>query len=90
MRKHTDLFLIHSKLNQTLGPLQLGMCKMSYNVFPDIWREFPRFAFVPITFCPAPGQAMLLWARVPLLLPQLSAVFCATAAPALHYFNKDL
>lgn len=84
MRKHMDLFLIHSKLNQALGPLQLGMCKMSCNVFPDIWREFPRFALVLIT------RAELLWAQVALLLPQLSAVLCATAAPALHYFNNDL
>lgn len=64
-----DLFLIHSKPNQTSGPLQPGMCKMSCTVFPDIERVFPRFAFVPITFCPSSAQAVLLRGQLPLQCP---------------------
>lgn len=42
------------------------------------------FAFVPVTFCP--GSAAL-GSGLPAPCPQLSAVLCATAAPALPYFT---
>lgn len=60
-----DLLLIHSKPNQTSGPLQLGKCKMSCNgFFLTVRGNFPCLPLFPSPF----AQAVLPWAQVSLLL----------------------
>lgn len=88
MHEHIFYIFIHFKTKQTSAPPQLRMCKLSYNLFSYIPREFPGFPSVPITSCPAPWH-ICTEDRNPTPFPTSSlAMLYAKAASALHSFNN--